>query len=88
MVARAASFESQWRASSCTAYGERARVPRVPASPPGEVVRAVRRGELTVSCTWELAEEIAEVLKVSTVTVRRDWGFAKAWLHREISAAA
>jgi len=33
-------------------------------------------------------DEIAEVLKVSTVTVRRDWGFAKAWLHREISAAA
>ena len=33
-------------------------------------------------------DEIAEVLKVSTVTVRRDWGFAKVWLHREISAAA
>ena len=29
-------------------------------------------------------EETAEVLKVSTVTVMRDWGLAKAWLHREI----
>ena len=30
-------------------------------------------------------EEIAEVLKVSTVTVRRDWDFAKAWLHNELT---
>jgi RNA polymerase sigma factor (TIGR02999 family) len=29
-------------------------------------------------------EEVAEVLKVSTVTVLRDWAFAKAWLSREI----
>lgn len=29
-------------------------------------------------------DEIAEVLKVSTVTVRRDWTLAKAWLAREI----
>src|SRR3954467_13939502 len=29
-------------------------------------------------------EEIAEVLKISTVTVLRDWAFAKAWLSREI----
>jgi RNA polymerase sigma-70 factor, ECF subfamily len=29
-------------------------------------------------------DEIAEVLKVSTVTVRRDWVFAKAWLYREL----
>ena len=29
-------------------------------------------------------EEIAEVLKVSPVTVMRDWKFAKAWLAREI----
>src|SRR3954464_701373 len=29
-------------------------------------------------------EEVAEVLKVSTVTVMRDWSFAKAWLSREI----
>jgi RNA polymerase sigma factor (TIGR02999 family) len=29
-------------------------------------------------------DEIAEVMKVSTVTVRRDWVFAKAWLHNEL----
>ncbi|HYX29471.1 MAG TPA: sigma-70 family RNA polymerase sigma factor [Pyrinomonadaceae bacterium] len=29
-------------------------------------------------------EESAEVLKVSTVTVLRDWAFAKAWLSREM----
>ena len=29
-------------------------------------------------------DEIAEVLKVSTVTVRRDWVFAKAWLYTEL----
>ena len=29
-------------------------------------------------------DEIAEVLKVSTVTVRRDWVFAKAWLHNQL----
>jgi len=29
-------------------------------------------------------EEVAEVLKVSTVTVMRDWSFAKAWLSREM----
>ena len=27
-------------------------------------------------------EETAEVLKVSPVTVKRDWSTAKAWLHR------
>ncbi len=32
-------------------------------------------------------DEIAEVLKVSTVTVRRDWVFAKAWLHTELHSA-
>ncbi len=32
-------------------------------------------------------EETAEVLRVSVSTVRRDWGTAKAWLHRELSAA-
>ena len=30
-------------------------------------------------------EETAEVLKVSAVTVMRDWSMAKAWLHRELS---
>jgi RNA polymerase sigma factor (TIGR02999 family) len=33
-------------------------------------------------------DEIAEVLKISTVTVRRDWIFAKAWLHDELHNAA
>ncbi len=30
-------------------------------------------------------EETAEVLKVSPVTVRRDWSSAKIWLYRELS---
>jgi DNA-directed RNA polymerase specialized sigma subunit len=29
-------------------------------------------------------EETAEVLKVSAVTVARDWGLAKSWLLREL----
>ena len=29
-------------------------------------------------------EETAEVLNISTATVKRDWSMAKAWLHREI----
>ncbi|MFN2578867.1 MAG: sigma-70 family RNA polymerase sigma factor [Pyrinomonadaceae bacterium] len=29
-------------------------------------------------------EEVAEVLNVSTITVMRDWAFAKAWLAREM----
>jgi RNA polymerase sigma factor (TIGR02999 family) len=32
-------------------------------------------------------EEIAEVLKISIVTIRRDWIFAKAWLYRELHNA-
>jgi RNA polymerase sigma factor (TIGR02999 family) len=32
-------------------------------------------------------DEIAEVMKVSAVTVRRDWVFAKAWLHNELHTA-
>ena len=31
-------------------------------------------------------EEIVEVLKISTRTVRRDWEFARAWLARELQA--
>lgn len=31
-------------------------------------------------------DEIAEVLSISGITVRRDWEFAKAWLHKELSA--
>jgi RNA polymerase sigma factor (TIGR02999 family) len=33
-------------------------------------------------------DETAEVLKVSPVTVMRDWSTAKAWLYREISGGA
>jgi DNA-directed RNA polymerase specialized sigma24 family protein len=29
-------------------------------------------------------EEIAEVLKVSPVTVMRDWSMARAWLRKEV----
>jgi RNA polymerase sigma-70 factor, ECF subfamily len=32
-------------------------------------------------------DEIAEVLQVSSVTVRRDWSTAKAWLYRAIAGA-
>jgi RNA polymerase sigma factor (TIGR02999 family) len=32
-------------------------------------------------------EETAEVLKVSAVTVMRDWSTAKAWLYRELGGA-
>lgn len=31
-------------------------------------------------------DETAEVLKVSPVTVMRDWSMAKSWLHRELSS--
>ena len=31
-------------------------------------------------------DEIAEVLKISSVTVRRDWVFAKAWLRNELKS--
>jgi len=30
-------------------------------------------------------EECAEVLGISPATVKRDWGMARAWLHRELS---
>jgi RNA polymerase sigma factor (TIGR02999 family) len=32
-------------------------------------------------------DEIAEVLKISTITVRRDWVFAKTWLYDELQNA-
>ena len=44
----------------------------------GQVVELKFFGGLSV-------EEIAEVLNVSSVTVMRDWSFAKSWLHREIN---
>jgi DNA-directed RNA polymerase specialized sigma24 family protein len=31
--------------------------------------------------------EIAEVLDISPATVKRDWAWARAWLHRELSKA-
>jgi RNA polymerase sigma factor (TIGR02999 family) len=33
-------------------------------------------------------DEMAEVLKISPVTVRRDWEFARAWLHTELHNTA
>ncbi len=33
-------------------------------------------------------DEMAEVLKISPVTVRRDWRFAKAWLYKELHNAS
>lgn len=33
-------------------------------------------------------EETAEVLKVSSITVMRDWSTAKAWLYRELTGGA
>jgi RNA polymerase sigma-70 factor, ECF subfamily len=32
-------------------------------------------------------DEIAEVMKISAITVRRDWVFARAWLHNELHSA-
>jgi len=43
----------------------------------GKVVELRYFGGLTVP-------EVAEVLKVSEITVMRDWAFAKAWLSREM----
>jgi RNA polymerase sigma-70 factor, ECF subfamily len=33
-------------------------------------------------------EETAEVLKISTVTVKRDWRAARTWLYRELTGAS
>ncbi len=33
-------------------------------------------------------EETAEVMSISTATVKREWSFAKAWLYRELATAA
>jgi RNA polymerase sigma-70 factor (ECF subfamily) len=33
-------------------------------------------------------DEMAEVLKISRITVRRDWEFAKLWLYTELHGAA
>ena len=34
------------------------------------------------------AEEVAEMLNVSSKTVQRDWAVARAWLHGELSTSA
>jgi RNA polymerase sigma factor (TIGR02999 family) len=47
----------------------------------GQVVELRYFGGLSV-------EETAEVLKVSPVTVMRDWNIAKAWLARELEHAS
>jgi RNA polymerase sigma factor (TIGR02999 family) len=33
-------------------------------------------------------EETAEVLKISSITVMRDWGSARAWLYRELGGVS
>ncbi len=35
-----------------------------------------------------IMDETAEALAVSVETVTRDWRFARAWLQKELSAAA
>ena len=59
------------------------------------LARRYLRGERTshslqatalVNETYVRVEETAEVLKVSPVTVMRDWNTAKAWLHRELTS--
>ena len=49
--------------------------------------RKARVVELRIFAGMNL-EEMAEVLKVSHMTVSRDWDFAKAWLVRELSGDA
>ncbi len=44
----------------------------------GEIVTYRFFGALTI-------EETAEVLGISTATVKREWAMAKAWLHRELT---
>ena len=46
--------------------------------------RKVQVAEMRFFCGLSV-EETAEVLKVSPVTVMRDWSIAKAWLHRELT---
>jgi RNA polymerase sigma factor (TIGR02999 family) len=49
--------------------------------PQGRIVEMRCFGGLTI-------EETAEVLGVSTDTVKREWRLAKAWLYRELTAGA
>src|ERR1700689_1000535 len=50
-------------------------------------LRKVQVGEMRffAGLSWE---ETAEVLKVSPVTVMRDWSTAKAWLYRELTGGS
>jgi len=43
----------------------------------GRIVELRYFGGLTI-------EECAEVMGISRATVKRDWGMARAWLHREL----
>jgi RNA polymerase sigma-70 factor, ECF subfamily len=45
----------------------------------GQLVELRFFGGLTV-------EEIAAVLDLAPITVKRDWALAKVWLHRELQA--
>ena len=53
----------------------------------GRSRRALKRGGKTPLFRLDetLGEETAEVLKVSSDTVMRDWKMARAWLHRALS---
>jgi len=46
-----------------------------------------RKSQIVELCLWGglTVEEKAEVLKVSAMTVMRDWEFARAWLRRELA---
>jgi RNA polymerase sigma factor (sigma-70 family) len=54
---------------------DRALTSSLPSPPKSQVVELRQFGGFTM-------QEIAEMLKVSAVTVRRDWATAKAWLYR------
>src|SRR5262249_55139628 len=61
------------------ALDEARRRPAVPDPPKNQIVELRYFGGLS-------AEEAAEVLGVSEITVKREWLKAKAWLYRELQA--
>jgi RNA polymerase sigma factor (TIGR02999 family) len=69
---------SQERAAEVVALDDALKVLEEIDPRQGRVVELRFFGGLTV-------EETAEVLKLSPATVKREWGTAKAWLHRELS---
>ena len=73
-----AAFLSPERDSSLVALDEALEAFSTVAPRQAKVVELRYFGGLT-------EEEIAEVLKTSPRTVRRDWTFAKSWLMRELS---